>query len=57
MCNKEIEKADKQIKAFGKKISSNKKLSEEFLRSIGILTPDGMVSEHYKELYIQHAQD
>ncbi len=59
MCTKEIEKADKhkQIKAFGKRIASDKKKSENFLKSIGVLTSDGKVSPHYKELCIPLDQD
>lgn len=57
MCTKEIEKADKQIKTHGRKVSANKESAEEFLRKIGVLTSDGKVSRHYKELCTQHAQD
>ncbi len=57
MCTREIEKADKEIKAFGKKVSTDKKSAERFLKSIGVLTSKGDVSKHYKKLCIPHAQD
>lgn len=57
MCTKEIKKADKQIKTFGKKVTANKKSAEEFLKNIGVLTSGGNVSKHYQELCIQHDQD
>jgi hypothetical protein len=57
MCTREIEIADREIKVFGKKVSTDKKSAERFLKSIGVLTSKGEVSKHYKKLCIPHAQD
>ncbi len=53
MCKKEIEEFDSQIKAYGEKVSSSKKMSEKFLYSIGVTTKNGNVSKNYKNLCIQ----
>lgn len=56
MSKKEIEQIDKQLKSYGKKVASSKKLSEEFLYDIGVTTKNGKVSKHYKNLCIQEDQ-
>jgi hypothetical protein len=57
MCNKEIEKLDLRLKAYGKKIASSKQKSEEFLYKIGVTTKKGELTERYKDLCTQPNQD
>jgi len=57
MSKTEIEKFDAKLKAYGKKITSSKKKSEEFLFKIGVTTKNGNLSKHYKNLCTPQDQD
>jgi hypothetical protein len=50
MSKTEIDKFEAKIKAYGRKVSSSKKKSEEFLIKIGVTTKDGNLSKNYKNL-------
>jgi len=57
MSKTEIEKFDAKLKAYGKKVTSSKKKSEEFLFKIGVTTKNGNLSKHYKNLCTPQDQD
>lgn len=57
MRTREIQKADKQIKKHGRKVSANKVSAEIFLKKIGVLTSNGNVNGPYRKLCTQHDQD
>ena len=50
MSKLEIEKFAAKIKAYGRKVASSKKKSEDFLYKIGVTTKDGELSINYKNL-------
>ena len=52
----EIEKFDAKLKAYGRKVTSSKKKSEEFLHKIGVTTKDGNLSKHYKNICTQQGR-
>ena len=56
MCKSQIQKTEKKILAYGKKISASKSKSAAFLMSIGVTNQQGEVTEHYKQLCTPHAQ-
>jgi hypothetical protein len=57
MSKTELEILEAKIKAFGIKVSSSKKKSEEFLYKIGVTTKNGNLSKNYKNLCTQQDQD
>jgi len=53
MCKNEIRKFEKNLRDYGREITSSKERSEEFLLKIGVTTKTGSLSKNYSELYIQ----
>lgn len=57
MCKREIKEFDAKLKAYGKQVTSSKESSEEFLQKIGVLTKNGDLTRHYKNLCTQQGRD
>ena len=52
MCKTEFEKFDAKLKSYGRKLTTSKKKSEEFLHKIGVTKKNGDLSSHYQNLCI-----
>ena len=50
MCKTEIEKLNNDLKAYGKRVTSNKENSERFLQRIGVTTKSGNFSRGFQNL-------
>jgi hypothetical protein len=57
MNTKEIKTFDAVIKAYGKKVASNKKTSKTMLVNIGVITDKGNVRKAFKQLCTAGDQD
>jgi len=56
MSKTESNEFEAAMKAYGKELASSKKKSKDLLIRIGVITKDGEISIHYKNLCIQQDQ-
>ncbi len=57
MCKTDVRKLERDLKDYGRQVTSNKKNSEDFLRRIGVTTKNGNFSRDFQKICIPKGLD